>query len=205
MVKVKFCGLKRREDVEKALSLGVDYIGFVLYPKSPRFVSFDELKELVHSAGNSIKKVGVMVNPEYEEVKRALDTGIDLVQLHGEESFQLAKKIGISRVIKAFRVKDDLHIAQEWQLAYAILLDTYSEKAYGGTGKTFDWKIAEKFVKEGFRVFLSGGLNPSNVIHAVKKVNPYAVDVSSGIEVSPGVKDHKKMIAFVEALRNNLS
>ncbi|MGB9874241.1 MAG: phosphoribosylanthranilate isomerase, partial [Hydrogenobacter sp.] len=175
------------------------------YPKSPRFVSFDELKELVHSAGSSVQKVGVMVNPEYEEVKRALDTGIDLVQLHGEESFQFAKKIGISRVIKAFRVKGELHIDQEWQSAYAILLDTYSEKAYGGTGKTFDWKIAEKFVKEGFRVFLSGGLNPSNVIHAVKRVNPYAVDVSSGIEVSPGVKDHKKMIAFVEALKNNLS
>ncbi len=204
MVKVKFCGLKRCEDVEKALSLGVDYIGFVLFPKSPRFVSFDELKELVHSAGSGVKKVGVMVNPEYEEVKKALDMGIDLVQLHGEESLEFAKKIGISRVIKAFRVKGELHIDQEWQSAYAILLDTYSEKAYGGTGKTFDWKIAEKFVKEGFRVFLSGGLNPSNVIHAVKRVNPYAVDVSSGIEVSPGVKDHKKMIEFVDALRNGL-
>lgn len=205
MVKVKFCGLKRHEDVEKALSLGVDYIGFVLYPKSPRFVGFDELRELVYTAGNNTKKVGVMVNPDYEDVKKALDTGIDLVQLHGEESFEFAKKIGISRVIKAFRAKDDLQIAQEWHSAYAILLDTYSEKAYGGTGKTFDWRLAEKFVKEGFRVFLSGGLNPSNVMHAVKKVNPYAVDVSSGIEVSPGVKDHKKMIAFIKALRNNLS
>jgi phosphoribosylanthranilate isomerase len=204
MVKVKFCGLKRREDVEKALSLGVDYIGFVLYPKSPRFVGFDELQELVYTAGNT-KKVGVMVDPGYEYVKRVLDMGIDLVQLHGEESFEFAKKIGIDRVIKAFRVKDELQIAQEWHSVYAILLDTYSDKAYGGTGKTFDWRLAEKFVKEGFRVFLSGGLNPSNVMHAVKRVNPYAVDVSSGIEVSPGVKDHDKMIAFVKALRNNLS
>jgi len=204
MVKVKFCGLKRYEDVEKALSLGVDYVGFVLYPKSPRFVGFDELKELVYTAGNT-KKVGVMVDPEYEYVKRVLDMGIDLVQLHGEESFEFAKKIGIDRVIKAFRVKDELWIPKEWYSVYAILLDTYSDKAYGGTGKTFDWRLAEKFVKEGFRVFLSGGLNPSNVMHAVKRVNPYAVDVSSGIEVSPGVKDHDKMIAFVKALRNNLS
>jgi len=103
------------------------------------------------------------------------------------------------------RQKDELWIPKEWYSVYAILLDTYSDKAYGGTGKTFDWRLAEKFVKEGFRVFLSGGLNPSNVMHAVKRVNPYAVDVSSGIEVSPGVKDHDKMIAFVKALRNNLS
>ncbi len=201
MVKIKFCGLKREEDVEKAVLLGVDYLGFILYPKSPRYVDIDRLKDLLKFS-KTAKKVGVFVNPSYQEVKKALDLGIDYVQLHGEESLEFAKSIGLERVIKAFRVKDKLEIDHVWKQTYAILLDTYHKEFYGGTGKTFDWDIAKEAVDSGFRVFLSGGLNAKNVSLAIKKVKPYAVDVSSGIELSPGVKDHKKMEEFVNAVKN---
>ena len=153
-VRIKFCGIKRKEDVLKALELGVDYIGFILYPKSPRYVSWEKLKELL-SISKGIKRVAVFVNPSYEEVKRAFDIGIDLVQLHGDESF--------------------------------------------------DWNIAKSVVDAGFRVFLSGGLKPENVSSAIRMVRPYCVDVSSGIESSAGVKDHKKMEDFVRAVKLDLS
>jgi phosphoribosylanthranilate isomerase len=204
MVKIKFCGLKRIQDLEKAISLRVDYVGFVLYPKSPRYVSPEELKALVNLS-NSVKKVAVMVNPDYQDVKKVLDIGVDLIQLHGEESFDFAKKVGFERVIKAFRVKEKIYISQEWRQVHAVLLDTYSQHLYGGTGRTFNWSIAEELVKNGFRIILSGGLTPENVQMAVRRVNPYGVDVSSGVEVKPGVKDHQKMEAFVRALRSSLS
>ena len=203
MVKVKFCGIKREEDLLKAVELNVDYVGFILYPKSPRFVELERLKELTKLA-KGVTKVGVFVNPQYEEVKRSLDLGIDLVQLHGEESFEFAKRIGMNRVIKAFRVKDDIDINHEWFNVYAVLLDTFSEKGYGGTGETFSWSVAQKVVNKGFRVFLSGGLRPENVREAIKQVRPYAVDVSSGIETLAGVKDHKKMEVFMYEAKNAL-
>jgi phosphoribosylanthranilate isomerase len=201
-VKVKFCGIKREEDIKKALELKVDYVGFILYPKSPRFVGWERLAELLELA-QGVKRVGVFVNPTLEEVNRAFELGIDLVQLHGEEDFEFAERVGLERVIKAFRVKDQIHVEEAWKQVYAILLDTYSDKAYGGTGRSFDWNIAQALVEEGFKVFLSGGLNPQNVSLAVQRVKPYAVDVSSGIEKEPGVKDHKKMEEFIHAVENS--
>ncbi|MFN3814377.1 MAG: phosphoribosylanthranilate isomerase [Aquificaceae bacterium] len=199
MTKVKFCGIRRVQDLIKACELNVDYVGFILYPKSKRYVSFKELEELLPFA-KGVKRVSVLVNPNYENVKKALDRGIDLIQLHGEESFEFAKKVGLGRVIKAFRVKESLKIQEEWRGVYAVLLDTHSGEAYGGTGKTFDWSIARNVVEGGFRVFLSGGLNSENVKEAIDYVRPYAVDVSSGIEISPGVKDHEKMERFLRVL-----
>jgi phosphoribosylanthranilate isomerase len=203
LVKVKFCGIKREEDIKKALELNVDYLGFILYPKSPRFVGWDRLTKLLELA-RGVKRVGVFVNPTLEEINRAFELGIDLVQLHGEEDLEFAKRIGLERVIKAFRVKDQVHVEEAWKQAYAILLDTYSDKAYGGTGKSFDWSVAQALVEQGFKVFLSGGLNPENVSLAVQKVKPYAVDVSSGIEKEPGVKYPKKMEEFIHAVENTL-
>lgn len=204
MVKVKFCGIKRVEDLIKACELGVDYVGFILYPKSKRFVSFEEFEKLLPFA-KGVKRVAVFVDPSYEDVKKALDMGVELVQLHGEESFEFAKKIGLERVIKAFRVREGFKVPEEWKRVYAVLLDTHSEEAYGGTGKTFDWSIARKTVERSFRVFLSGGLNSENVREAVNYVKPYAVDVSSGIERSPGVKEHNKMEMFLKALTTTIN
>ncbi len=203
MVKIKFCGLTREEDVIKAVNLGVDYLGFISYPKSPRYVGFEKLRELLRLCENT-KKVAVFVNPSYEDAKKALDIGIDYLQLHGDEDFDFAQRVGLDRVIKAFRVRESLSVEDVWKKAYAILLDAYSKEAYGGTGKTFDWQVAKEMVNMGFRVFLSGGLNSSNVALAIRLVRPYAVDVSSGIEVSPGVKDHEKMEEFAHAAKNAL-
>ncbi len=201
MVKVKFCGFTRKEDLKKALELGVDYVGFILYSKSPRHVAYDKLEELLPIA-EGVKRVAVLVNPSYGEVKRALDLGFDLVQLHGEEDMDFAQKIGLDRVIKAFRVREGLHIDDKWKGAYAILLDAYKEGEYGGTGQSFNWDFAKHMVSRGFKVFLAGGLNSKNVSEAIKYVKPYCVDVSSGIEIGPGVKDHRKMEEFINEVKN---
>ncbi len=198
MVKLKICGITRVEDARLVAELGVDYLGVILYPKSPRFVPKEKRGELIRSV-SGVKKVAVMVNPSLEEALEVLGEGFDFIQLHGEESLNFARRIGLERVIKAFRVGDkSVKIAEEWKKAHGILLDTYVKGSYGGTGKTFNWDIAKEMVERGFRVFLAGGLNPDNVEEAVKKVKPYAVDVSSGVEKSPGVKDRAKIEEFVK-------
>ncbi|ADC89113.1 Phosphoribosylanthranilate isomerase [Thermocrinis albus DSM 14484] len=200
-VKVKFCGLTREEDVVKARELCVSYVGFVMYPKSPRYVSKERLKELITIAGD-VLKVAVVVNLPYEDLRELLDMGVDLLQLHGDEDPSIAFRVGMDRVIKAFRVKDGLRVDPVWREAHAVLLDTHKEGTYGGTGETFNWDVAVSLVRQGYRIILSGGLTPQNVGEAIKKVKPYGVDVSSGIELSPGVKDHKKMEEFCHAVEN---
>ncbi len=204
MVRVKICGLRREEDIEVCLKEGVDYLGFILYSKSPRYVDDQTRRKLLPKA-EGVKKVAVMVNPSYEEVKSALDEGFDLVQLHGEEGPDLAKRIGFGRVIKAFRVRDRAEIPEVWKKAHAVLLDTYSKKAYGGTGRTFNWDLAKKVVEKGFRVILAGGLTPENVVSALEKVRPFGVDVSSGVETNPGVKDKLKIERFVREVKRWVS
>ena len=200
MVKVKICGLKEKEDVEFLRNFPVDYIGFIMYPKSPRYVG-DGLKELL-SIQHKAKKVVVFVNPSYEEVKTALDSGADLIQLHGEESLEFAKKIGLERVIKAFRVKDKLPSEiKNWNKAYAILLDTFVKGIAGGTGKSFNWNLAKEAVEAGYKIFLAGGLNPENVVEAISQVNPYAIDLSSGVECHLGKKDPAKIKELFKKLR----
>lgn len=202
MVKVKICGLRRPEDVETALEAGADYLGFILYRKSPRYVGWERVRELIR-IGEGALKVAVLVNPSKEEVLKALDLGFDLVQLHGEEDPSILEDAGANRVIKAFRVRDRVPEGiDEWRKAHALLLDTYSENSYGGTGKTFSWEVARKVVDMGYRVFLAGGLNPGNVRRAVEEVRPYCVDVSSGVEISPGVKDKMKVWEFIKEAKS---
>ncbi len=203
MPKVKICGITRVEDLKVAVEGGADYIGIILYPKSPRYVPEERRKELLSQA-KGVYKVAVMVNPSEEEVFSALNQGFDFVQLHGEESLEFAKRIGLNRVIKAFRIKDRVpEISEEWKEAHAILLDTYSKEAYGGTGRTFNWDIAKEIVNRGFRVFLSGGLNPENVSKAIEEVKPYGVDVSSGVEREPGIKDKEKVLEFLRRAKKS--
>lgn len=192
-VKVKICGLKHPEDVIFLNNFPVAYLGFVMYPPSPRYVGnfLPELVKLVEKA----KKVAVFVNPSFDEVKKVLDIGIDLIQLHGEEPIELGKRIGIDRVIKAFRVKDEsvIDCLKDWKNCYAILLDTYVKGMKGGTGKTFNWEIAKKAVEKGYKVFLAGGLTPENIEKAINTVSPYGVDISSGVEEVPGKKSLRKI------------
>lgn len=200
MVKIKFCGFTREEDLHMAIRLGVDYVGFVLYPQSPRYVSLERVEGLL-KACSSVLKVAVMVNPSAEEVQKALEAGFDLVQLHGEESLEFASRFGLHRVIKAFKACPGLKVEEGWKKAHAILIDSCSS-SYGGTGVLSDWKLARRLREEGFRVILAGGLNSQNVKEAVAEVMPYGVDVSSGIERAPGIKDHRKMEEFVHAVKN---
>jgi phosphoribosylanthranilate isomerase len=202
MVKIKICGLKEEEDVKFLNDFPLDYMGFIMYTKSPRYVN-NKLKELL-SFVKKAKKVAVFLNPSYEEVKNTLDLGADLIQLHGEETPQFGKKIGLKRVIKAFKIKDKTFNFKElslWKNAYAILLDTYIKGIPGGTGKTFNWEIAKKVVSLGYKVFLAGGINPDNVLSAVKEVSPYAIDIASGVELYPGKKDPEKIKRLFDNLK----
>ncbi len=200
-MKIKICGLCRKEDIDHAISEGADYIGIILYEKSPRYVDPEKAINLIKDIKNA-KKVAVMVNPDINMAVYMLRKGFDFIQLHGNEDYEFAEQIGIERVIKAFRIKEETpKIEKVWKKAHAILLDTYRKDSYGGTGQTFDWNIACQIREEGFRVFLSGGLNPLNVIHAIEKVKPFGVDVSSGVELKPCMKDKKLVSEFIRKVK----
>jgi len=197
-VKVKICGITSKEILEELKAFPVSYAGFVMYPKSPRFIG-EYLRELL-KVNTSFKKVVVFVNPSYEEAKKALDLGADLIQLHGNETPELGKKLGFERIIKAFRVKDSPPDPGEWKNAYAILLDTYIKGLPGGTGKAFNWEVAKSLITRGLKVFLAGGINPENAVEAAK-IKPYALDISSGVEKEPGKKDIQKIRSLFENLK----
>jgi phosphoribosylanthranilate isomerase len=201
MVHIKICGIKNLEDLFLVDKFGPDFVGFVMYPPSPRYTG-ERLSELL-STPTKAKKVVVFVNPTYEEIKKALNLGAEFIQLHGDEDLSFAKKIGMERVIKAFRVRDDfrLEVLKPFAQAFALILDAYDEKAFGGTGKIFNWEIAKEAVKMGYRIFLAGGLNPENVALAVKEVNPFGVDLASGLELYPGKKDPKKVEKLFAVLK----
>lgn len=201
MVKVKICGLTCKEDIEFIEKFPVDYLGFIMYPPSPRFVG-GKLKDLVNCVKKAIK-VGVFVNPSFEEVKEALDLGIELIQLHGDETPDLGRKIGFERVIKAFRIKEaiDFQELERWKEAHALLLDAYKAGVPGGTGEVFNWSLAREVVKRGFKIFLAGGLKPDNIVSAIRTVNPYGIDLSSGVEKYPGKKDYEKVKNLFERLK----
>ena len=200
-VKVKVCGTTRLKDALLAVECGADAIGFIFYKKSPRCVTEKMAKEICSTLPPLVHRVGVFVNETAEKINRIADRcGLDAVQLHGDETPAFCKKIK-RRVIKAVRVKDASSLKEMSRYEVdAFLLDTYRDNQWGGTGQVFDWELAARAKKYG-PVILAGGLNPRNVKEAVKKVQPYGVDVSSGVEQSPGKKDPKKVKAFLKAMR----
>lgn len=200
-VKVKVCGTTRLKDAQLAVEFGADAIGFIFYKKSPRCVTVKTAKEICSKLPPFVHRVGVFVNETADTINRIAERcGLDAVQLHGDESPAFCKKIK-RRVIKAVRVKDSgsLRGLSRYPVD-GYLLDTYKEDQWGGTGKVFDWELAVRAKNYG-PVILAGGLNARNVKAAVKKVQPYGVDVSSGVEQSPGKKDPKKVKAFLKAVR----
>lgn len=201
MTKIKICGITQPEDILYIETYPIDYLGFIMYPKSPRYVG-KNLRDLL-KIPKKAKKVVVLVNPLYEEVKKVLELGADLIQLHGEETLEFAEKIGLERVIKAFRIKEKLTLEEleKWKRCYALLLDTYVEGLPGGTGITFNWKEAKIAVEAGYKIFLAGGLNPHNILSAIKTVNPYGIDLSSGLEKKLGKKDPHKIRELFTKLR----
>ncbi len=183
-----------------ACEFGADAFGFVFYKKSLRFISPSSAWKIIKKLPPFISPVGVFVNPSIEELKSAIElSGIQKVQLHGEENPELVEELKLP-VIKAFRIEDkiDQKELKKWEkVASAFLLEGKSEKGYGGTGTPFDYRMVKPFTKD-YRIIVAGGLNPSNVKKVVRMVRPYGVDVSSGVEISPGIKSPELMKEFIK-------
>ena len=199
MTKIKICGITNIEDALAAAEYGTDALGFIFYPKSPRAVSKETVKSIISELPPFITTVGVFVNEGSEQINDIVSyTGINTVQLHGTESPEECSSF--NKVIKAFGIRrlSDIAPLDQYNMVSALLLDTYSPDSHGGTGKTFNWEIAIEAKKEG-RIILAGGLNPKNIADAVRTVQPYGVDVSSGVEGSvKGKKDLKRLKSFIE-------
>lgn len=202
MIKIKICGITNLEDAEKAVELEVDGLGFI-FSKSSRRVDAEIATEIIKELPPFITTVGVFVNESMDVVKHVASVcRLNVLQFHGDELPEFCSQFG-RKIIKSFRVKnpDDLSMLPGYKgIVSAYLLDSRVKGKRGGTGETFDWELAKIALPYG-RVILAGGLTPENVTAAIKAVNPYAVDVSSGVESAPGKKDHEKMKRFVEAVR----
>ncbi|HEX9861271.1 MAG TPA: phosphoribosylanthranilate isomerase [Nitrospirota bacterium] len=198
MVRVKICGITNVEDAMFAARHGADALGFVFYEKSPRYIGPEAAGDIVLALPPFITPVGVFVDPPSERVMEvAVKSGVRVLQFHGDEPPEFCRSFGLPYV-KALRVRDmrSLRDLSGYSDASAYLLDTYSEKEYGGTGVTFNWDVALEAKRFG-RVILAGGLTRYNVADAVEHVAPYAVDVSSGVEQSKGKKDHDSVRMFI--------
>jgi phosphoribosylanthranilate isomerase len=203
MTKIKICGITNKIDAVNACDLKIDMIGFVFYPESKRYVSPKTARDIINELPETVLKVGVFVNEDKKTViDIASDVSLDILQLHGDESpGDIPSPYDGYKTIKAFRVKDkgSLKRVNDYGADY-YLFDTYEKCSAGGTGKTFDWKLLKDF--EVLKpLILSGGLNPENVAGAITEIAPFGVDVSSGVESSPGKKDPRLMKKFVEIVR----
>ncbi len=202
-VKVKICGITNVSDALTAADAGADMLGFVFDDRSPRHVSTRAAAGMVQQLPPFIVRVGVFVDAPEDLVMRAIgDCGLNLLQFHGNETPEYCAQFGLMS-LKAFRVRDaDSLRALAGFATDAWLLDAYSPDKPGGTGESFDWDLALEATKIGRPIFLAGGLTPENVAEAVRKVRPYAVDVSSGVEAAPGRKDPAKVRAFIKAAKD---
>ena len=200
-IKIKVCGTTNLKDALFAVESGADAIGFIFYKKSPRYILQKDAKDIVAKLPPFVETVGVFVNETSDKVNRiAEQCKLTAIQLHGDESPAFCRRIK-RRVIKSFRVKDTNSF--KGMVDYDVsgfLLDSYNEEGKGGTGKTFDWNLALRAKKQG-PIILAGGLNPYNVYTAIHRVKPYAVDVCSGVEKSPGIKDSVKIDEFIKSVR----
>lgn len=200
MVKVKICGLRRKEDIEYTNELKPDYVGFV-FAKSKRQVEVEQALYLIRLLDKEIKTVGVFVNEPVENALKIAQTlNLDVLQFHGDETQDYIDNFKNFTVWKAIRIKDkeDLEKTKEFKVN-SFVFDTFTKNEYGGTGKTFNWEVLKGF-ELNVPIILAGGLNENNVEEAIRIVNPYAVDVSSGVETE-GYKDLKKMKSFIEKVR----
>ena len=202
MVKIKICGITNFKDAKKASDLGAYMLGFNFYKKSPRYITPNKAKSIIDKLPKSVKKVGIFVNEPTEKIiNTAKLCHLGYIQLHGDESPEFCKSLKKYRIIKALRIKNsnDIKKIKLFKgLVWAILLDTYQKKSYGGTGKTFNWKLAKEAKKYKIPIILAGGIGPDNIQEAIKTVNPYAVDVCTSIEKSPGNKDTNKLNLFIK-------
>jgi phosphoribosylanthranilate isomerase len=201
-VKVKICGITNFQDGLAAAEAGADALGFVFYDRSPRYISLEAAATLIRQLPPFVMKVGVFVNAPADLVVRASrECGLNLLQFHGDEPPDYCVQFGLMSM-KAFRIRDatSLQALQNYPTD-AWLLDAYSPDNPGGTGETFNWDLALEARNSGRPIFLAGGLTPENVAEAVKRAQPYGVDVSTGVEAAPGRKDQSRVRAFIQAAK----
>ena len=202
IVKVKICGITNHRDAMAAVDMGADLLGFNFYPESPRYIKPSKAAKIIGKIPAFVDVAGIFVNEEFEEIRQVIDMcQLSWVQLHGDESPEFCKKFRTInvKIMKAIRVRgmEDIEKTNGF-FTDAILLDAFQRGKYGGTGITFDWNIVGHIEK---RVFLAGGINPDNAAEAVK-LGVHGIDICSGIEISPGKKDHKKMKKLFNNIRH---
>ncbi|MGZ6210238.1 MAG: phosphoribosylanthranilate isomerase, partial [Syntrophales bacterium] len=201
-MEIKICGITNMEDAVMAFAYGADALGFIFYEKSPRYVSPEKAMRVIRNLPDDISKVGVFVNHGIHAVREIYDfCGLDMIQLHGDESPAYCRELPPSILIKAISPgnEKDLGIIEQYGVK-AIMVDARDSGLYGGTGKRSNWELAAK-LKAMRPLVLSGGLNPGNIFTAIRTVSPHAVDVNSGVELSPGKKDPKKVRSIIETVR----
>lgn len=204
-VRVKICGVRNLEEAEAAVAAGADALGFNFWPRSPRYIAPDAARSVVRQISSLVSATGVFVNESQQRIVEIVsEAGLNAVQLHGDETPEFCAELGSIKVIKAIRVADDFDCASINRYPVsAILLDTKVKDSYGGTGKRFDWSAAIE-AKRYARIILAGGLTIENVAEAITSVNPFAIDVCSGVESEPGRKDLDKLRRFmIEVARTN--
>ena len=207
MTKVKICGITNLEDARLAIEWGADELGFNFYAGSARYIAPDAAKEIVEKLPRSTSTVGVFVNMSMNGILEVSKiAGLTAIQLHGDEDGDfvraIRRKAGL-KIIKVIRIGPVVSFIHDPFLdAHAVLLDAFSPNERGGTGRTFNWTVAKELTESFSRVYLAGGLNAENVAEAVRTVQPYAVDVASGVESSPGKKDPEKIAAFIKAAKD---
>jgi len=204
MVRVKICGITSAADAQAAIEAGANLLGFNFYPKSPRHISEDQAAKIRSELPKKVKAVGIFVNVLAADVITLRSSvGLDAVQLHGDEPPEMVAEIApVVPVIKAFRVEQEFPITtlDEYSQAFAFLFDAAHTDQYGGTGRTTDWDVARRASLK-HRIILAGGLKVENVAAAVRIVRPYGIDVASGVESSPGKKDHGLLREFIKEVR----
>jgi len=200
-VRVKICGITNLEDARMAVEAGADALGFVFCIASPRCLSYSNACQIIRQMPPMVMKIGVFVNPPAEVARLAIECGLDAIQFHGDEPPDFCQNF-VPRAIKAFRVRDAASLERcEDYRGLPWLLDSYVAGQAGGTGEKFNWDLAAGLRDINPFLILAGGLTPDNVGDAVRRVRPWAVDVSSGVESAPGKKDPDKVRRFLRAAK----
>lgn len=206
--RIKMCGTTNLDDAKAAVDFGVDGLGFIFFPKSPRNVTPDVAKEIIRKLPPFVDLVGVFVDEELTEVEDIVHyCGLNHIQLHGKESVEYCKllkmKLPTCKILKAFRIgetADESDFSPYNDVVDGILLDTYTKGQEGGTGHTFPWSVLDK-IEFILPIILAGGLTPANVEDAVNQVAPFAIDINSGVELEPGKKDHDALELLINRVR----
>jgi len=202
VTQLKICGITNKEDALYAAGGGTAALGFIFYPSSSRYIKPEEARKIISVLPDELVKVGVFVNEKADEIKRVMEyCGLDMVQLHGDESPEFCREFTTSQIIKAVELKNDndLNRAFDYDVA-ALLVDSRHAGLYGGTGRKANWKLACR-IKNKKQLILSGGLNEENIAEAMQTVAPAALDINSGVESEPGKKDHAKLARIFDIIR----